>query len=149
MNEIKCGRIGANSVLDISQRVAMVIAEHGKPLAVCLAPSGHVTVESPRHALESDLVGVYRQPAANDPVATFHALLNEDILTAVEERKIRGGVGRRHIADSRSVPGARYIGEPCKVCRETERYASSHQCCKCSNVRRRERLRAKRAKVAA
>lgn len=92
MNERKCGRLGKLVISECADRAAAFITEYVTPRAVCLAPDGNVTVESPEHVILCDLVGVYRPLGRID----LWRMISDDLAVAVRERKIAGGTGHKH-----------------------------------------------------
>jgi hypothetical protein len=141
MNEIKCGRIGANTLNDCADRAAQVIADFSKPRAVCLAPDGQVTVEAPTQVIPDDLVGVYAPKTA--PLALLR-LIHDDLCEAQAERGITGGRNQRHRVEKFQRDGKKREGRPCGKCGGTLRYVTSSACVSCTSKSSRQRQLAKK-----
>ncbi len=90
--ETACGRIGFQTVSECAERAAIAIREFTTPSAVCLSPDGFVTVESVKHAIPDELVGVYTKGSQVE----LWLQLSGDITAAMQERGITGGRANRH-----------------------------------------------------
>lgn len=101
MNERPCGRLGQHAISHCADRAAHIIGEYTIPRAVCLAPDGQVTVENPDHAIDDEIVGVYRFEGS---VFALWRQVSDDLLVSQAERRIKGGTNHRH-----RVPPARRV----------------------------------------
>jgi len=57
--EHACGRIGQQTLDEITWRAASRLVELARPWALCVDPTGRVTLERPDHAHPDDLLGVF------------------------------------------------------------------------------------------
>lgn len=87
MSERVCGRISKVAINKIAHRCTLEILDFVGPRAVCLAPDGEVTVETPETCVETDLVGTY---TADTGLLELWRLIDGDIREAAAERGIEG-----------------------------------------------------------
>lgn len=92
MTDQACGRIGMHTVSRCAEKAANEICGLTTQHAVCLAPTGHVSVESVDKALVSDIVGVYLPDAGPFNLWLW---IEGDLRAAMIERGIIGG--RNHM----------------------------------------------------
>jgi len=94
MAEYKCGRLGMHTLSHCADRAAHIIAELLTPHAVCIAPDGHVTVESTEQAIPCEIVGVYDRTFG---VFKLWGMIEDDLRCAATERHIIGGTRQRQV----------------------------------------------------
>lgn len=91
MSEINCGRIGMHTMHHCAHKAAIIIKGFDSPRAVCIAPDGHVTVESPNEAIPDEMAGVYSPDVDRESLG---ASILDDM--AVLQRELRIVGGRNH-----------------------------------------------------
>lgn len=93
MSERKCGRIGMHTISHCADKAAEHVMASTVAVAVCLAPDGHVTVESVPQAIPDEMTGVYNRDLGQ---FALWALIESDLRVDAVARGIRGGTGHRH-----------------------------------------------------
>lgn len=97
MVEVFCGRIGMHAISTCAERAASAVADLAPVrCVVCLSPDGFVTVESIDQAIPEDIVGVYVWARAEITQLALWGLIDDDLITTVRQRGIRGGTAQRH-----------------------------------------------------
>ena len=85
--DIYCGSVATeNSINSLADRTARAVLLFDSPRAVCMAPDGALSVESPDTALEDDLVGVYRP---EEGILGLTRLIRDDIAEEAVRRRLR------------------------------------------------------------
>jgi len=96
--EHACGRLGLQTLDEITWRAASRLVELGRPWALCVEPCGRVTLERPAHAHPDDLLGVF--DAADGLLATSRRIRDE-LAEHVRQHGIPQAPSRRVTVNSR------------------------------------------------
>lgn len=92
VSDLTCGRVGRQPLSEIADRAAQHLTEHAGTWCVCLAPTGHVTVETERSAVAEDVVGYYNKAPGR---MELWKLVHEELKHAVAERRMSAEVKYR------------------------------------------------------